>query len=101
MDCSTRPSNVRVCQFRHPSKQKTKCALPLPRLRRAASRNPAENLLSSGIARRRKAMCDLARNLAQHLRIRREFLHKRQQALDGFLRFVTGKAAADDVDFVE
>src|SRR5207302_5503805 len=36
----------------------------------------------------------------EHLRVRREFFHEHQETLDRFLRFMTGEAAADKIDFL-
>src|SRR5205085_12495373 len=43
----------------------------------------------------------LARNLFQHLRIRREFFYEHEQTLNRFFRFVTGESATDQIDFLK
>jgi len=41
------------------------------------------------------------RNTFEHFRVRREFFDEHQQTLNGFLRFVTGQAAPDEIDFFQ
>ena len=43
----------------------------------------------------------LTGNALQHLRVGREFLHEHQQPLNRFIRFMTGEAAADQIDFFQ
>jgi hypothetical protein len=42
-----------------------------------------------------------ARNALEHFSVRREFFHKHQQTLNGFLRFVTGKPAPDEINLLQ
>src|SRR5439155_18141162 len=41
------------------------------------------------------------RNTFEHFRVRREFFHEHQKTLNGFLRFVTGEAAANEIDLFQ
>src|SRR5213596_3844084 len=43
----------------------------------------------------------LAWNVLEHLRVGREFFHKHQETLNGFLRFVPGETAPDEIDFFQ
>src|SRR6266513_5072589 len=40
-------------------------------------------------------------NAFQHFSVRREFFHEHQKTLNGFLRFVTGEAAPDEIDLFQ
>ena len=41
------------------------------------------------------------RNTFEHFRVRREFFDEHQETLNGFLRFVTGEAASNEVDLFQ
>src|SRR5436305_4407020 len=41
------------------------------------------------------------RNTFEHFRVRREFFHEHQKTLNGFLRFVTGETAANEIDLFQ
>src|ERR1700756_439846 len=41
------------------------------------------------------------RNILEHLSVGREFFHEHQETLDGFLRFVPGETASDEIDFLQ
>ena len=43
----------------------------------------------------------LARNVLEHLSVRREFLHEHQETLNRFLGFVSGQTAPDEIDFLQ
>src|SRR5205809_5595451 len=43
------------------------------------------------------AIRELTRNSLEHFGVRRELFHKHQEALDRFLGFVTGEAAANEI----
>ena len=43
----------------------------------------------------------LTGNALKHLRVGREFLHEHQQTLDRFIRFMSGQAAPDQIDFLQ
>ena len=41
------------------------------------------------------------RNTFEHFRVRREFFHEHQETLNGFLGFMTCKAASNEIDFFQ
>src|SRR6266478_5769442 len=41
------------------------------------------------------------RNTFEHFRVRREFFHEHQETLNGFLGFMTGKAASNEIDLFQ
>ena len=43
----------------------------------------------------------LTGNALKHFRVGREFLHEHQQALDRLIRFVTGEAATNQINFFQ
>src|SRR5438034_8775535 len=42
-----------------------------------------------------------AGNALEHFSVRWEFFHKHQETLNGFLGFVTGQTASDEIDFLQ
>src|SRR6476619_1576167 len=49
----------------------------------------------------RNSKISLARNALQHLLVGREFLHEREQPLNGFTRLVAGQTATNQVNLLE
>ena len=43
----------------------------------------------------------LTGNALEHFRVGREFLHEHQQALDRLIRFVTGEAPTNQINFFQ